>query len=127
MKFNFKIQQYQTDAVEAVVRVFNGQGHYDRISYIRDLGAQQAPQQQMGITMADEFGEMIDLEDDTGYINEQVEISDQQLLHNIQQLQNENNIKMSATLVKDLAGAAWTLRWRLVPARPMCTSRRCLS
>lgn len=25
MKFNFKIQQYQTDAVEAVVRVFNGQ------------------------------------------------------------------------------------------------------
>lgn len=26
MKFNFKIQQYQTDAVDAVVKVFNGQG-----------------------------------------------------------------------------------------------------
>jgi len=38
MKFNFKIQQYQTDAVDAVVKVFNGQGHYDRISYIRDIG-----------------------------------------------------------------------------------------
>ena len=25
MKFSFKIQQYQTDAVEAVVRVFQGQ------------------------------------------------------------------------------------------------------
>ena len=24
MKFNFKIQQYQTDAVDAVVKVFNG-------------------------------------------------------------------------------------------------------
>jgi restriction endonuclease len=26
MKFKFKIQQYQSDAVEAVVRVFAGQG-----------------------------------------------------------------------------------------------------
>ena len=25
MKFNFKIQQYQTDAVDAVIKVFNGQ------------------------------------------------------------------------------------------------------
>ena len=45
MKFNFKIQQYQTDAVDAVVRVFNGQPHYDRVSYIRDLGKQKANQQ----------------------------------------------------------------------------------
>ena len=44
MKFNFKIQQYQTDAVEAVVRVFNGQPHYDKVSYIRDLGQPQAKQ-----------------------------------------------------------------------------------
>lgn len=38
MKFNFKIQQYQTDAVEAVVKVFAGQGFHDKISYIRDRG-----------------------------------------------------------------------------------------
>ena len=38
MKFNFKIQQYQTDAVDAVVKVFQGQGYHDRISYIRDVG-----------------------------------------------------------------------------------------
>lgn len=38
MKFNFKIQQYQTDAVDAVVKVFNGQGFHDKINYIRDLG-----------------------------------------------------------------------------------------
>lgn len=30
MKFNFKIQQYQTDAVDAVVRVFQGQGFHDK-------------------------------------------------------------------------------------------------
>jgi len=45
MKFNFKIQQYQTDAVDAVVRVFNGQHHYDKVSYIRDLGKPQENQQ----------------------------------------------------------------------------------
>ena len=38
LKFNFKIQQYQTDAVDAVVRVFNGQPRRDRVLYIRDLG-----------------------------------------------------------------------------------------
>ena len=101
MKFNFKIQQYQTDAVEAVARVFNGQGHYDKISYIRDLGKKKA-NQQMGILAEDEFGEVLDLDSDTGYKNEMVELSDEQLLKNIQQLQNENNIKMSTTLVKDL-------------------------
>ena len=101
MKFNFKIQQYQTDAVEAVARVFNGQGHYDKISYIRDLGKKKA-NQQMGILAEDEFGEVLDLDSDTGYKNEMVELSDEQLLKNIQQLQNENNIKMSTSLVKDL-------------------------
>jgi type III restriction enzyme len=38
MKFHFKVQQYQTDAVEAVCRVFSGQGYSARASYIRDLG-----------------------------------------------------------------------------------------
>lgn len=101
MKFNFKIQQYQTDAVEAVARVFNGQGHYDKISYIRDLGKKKAGQQ-MGMVMADEFGEAIDLDDDIGYKNEMLELSDDQLLKNIQRIQNESNIKQSASLVKDL-------------------------
>lgn len=101
MKFNFKIQQYQTDAVEAVARVFSGQGHYDKISYIRDLGKRKVGQQ-LGLAIADDFGETIDLDDDTGYKNEQVELSDEQMLKNIQQLQNENNIKMSTSLVKDL-------------------------
>lgn len=39
MKFKFKIQQYQTDAVEAAVNVFNGQGYHDKIRYNRDLGS----------------------------------------------------------------------------------------
>ena len=38
MKFNFKIQQYQTDAVEAVARVFTGQGLHEKVGYRRDIG-----------------------------------------------------------------------------------------
>ena len=102
MKFNFKIQQYQTDAVDAVVRVFSGQGFHDRISYIRDLGEEsQTTKQQISLTV-DTYGKVYNPTDDTGFKNEQLELSDAQLLQNIQKLQSENNIKLSPALVKDL-------------------------
>lgn len=43
-----------------------------------------------------------DPSDDTGYKNELIELSDEQLLKNIQTIQKQNNIKTSASLVKDL-------------------------
>ena len=95
MKFNFKIQQYQTDAVEAVARVFSGQPHYDKVSYIRDLGKPQANQQ---IRLAMTEGED-DLLSETGYKNETIELTDEQLLDNIRTIQNENNIKVSDKLI----------------------------
>lgn len=94
MKFNFKIQQYQTDAVDAVVRVFNGQPHYDRVSYIRDLGKQQSQQMRLAVT-----DEELELLSDTGYKNEAIELTDDQLLDNIRAIQNENNIKVSDKLI----------------------------
>ena len=45
MKFKFKIQQYQTDAVDAVVRVFKGQPYQERTSFRRDIGELPASQQ----------------------------------------------------------------------------------
>ena len=113
MKFNFKIQQYQTDAVDAVVKVFQGQGYHDMISYIRDVGKRQANQQmRLNIEMDQQYswdtGEdrqlnIYDLDDDdTGYKNEVVELTDDQLLMNIQKIQSQNNIKQSPNLVKDL-------------------------
>ena len=101
MKFNFKIQQYQTDAVEAVAKVFAGQGYYDKTSYIRDLGKRQKAQQML-LSVDESTGEYIDLEDDTGYKNEMIELSDEQLSSNIHDIQNANNIKLSTELVKDL-------------------------
>ncbi len=100
MKFNFKIQQYQTDAVEAVVNVFNGQGLHKSVKYIRDTGeVDTSVNTQMtfeGSISENGFG------DDTGYKNKLVELSDDQLLKNIHDLQKMNNIKLSPSLVKDL-------------------------
>jgi len=102
LKFNFKKQQYQTDAVDAVVKAFNGQGFYDKISYIRDLGNMKSKDMQMTLGFTDEEMELYDPANDTGYKNELVELSDEQLLNNIQALQRQNNIKLSNSLVKDL-------------------------
>lgn len=102
MKFNFKIQQYQTDAVDAVVKVFAGQGYHDKIKFIRDIGKVRQNQTQMSFGVEDEEMGIYDPTNDTGYKNELVELSDEQLLHNIQTLQRQNNIKSSSSLVKDL-------------------------
>lgn len=96
MKFNFKIQQYQTDAVNAVVNVFNGQDHYDRTKYIRDLGKIEK-----NLDIQQSFDDE-DILNETGYKNELIELSDEQLLNNIKKLQSENNIKLSSSLVNDL-------------------------
>lgn len=101
MKFNFKIQQYQTDAVDAVVKVFGGQGFHEGITYRRDVGEASLNTQYM-LSSSESTGEYIDLSDDTGYKNELIELSDEQLLKNIQTVQSQNNIKLSSALSRNL-------------------------
>ena len=103
MKFNFKIQDYQTDAVESIVKVFDGQGFHSGLGYIRDMGSlkSQTGTQQLSF-VGDEFEEQLSLEDLTGYKNNEIVLSDDRLLQNIRSLQLLNNIKQSPTLVKDL-------------------------
>lgn len=101
MKFNFKIQQYQTDAVDAVVKVFAGQEFHDRILYVRDLGKKDN-QSVYQMPMADATDDSFDPDDDTGFKNEEIGLTDAQLLQNIHKLQSENNIKLSPELVKSL-------------------------
>ena len=102
MKFNFKIQDYQTEAVDSIVKVFEGQGYHSGLGYIRDLGSLEIPQQKQLSLLGDEFGEQLELEDTTGYKNEEIVLTDERLLKNIRDLQLQNNIKQSPTLVKDL-------------------------
>ena len=109
MKFRFKIQQYQTDAVDSVVRVFRGQPYSNGISYVRDLGEQQpvttAKQGQMTM-FPDPQLSFDDLVDDTGYKNEAVLLDDARLLENIRTIQSENNIHLSDKLVRSLGRCA---------------------
>ena len=103
MKFNFKIQGYQTEAVESIVKVFEGQGYHSGLDYIRDLGSLEVqPKDQQLSFLGDEFGEQIELEDATGYKNAEIVLTDDLLLQNIREIQSLNNIKQSPSLVKDL-------------------------
>lgn len=100
MKFNFKIQQYQTDAVDAVTKVFNGQGYSDSLNYIKDTGNYNKSHQ---VEYVDRNGDIIpDSSDIIGYKNEAIKLYDDVLLNNINQIQSENNIKLSSKLVTDL-------------------------
>ncbi|MBQ7739874.1 MAG: DEAD/DEAH box helicase family protein [Eubacterium sp.] len=98
MKFQYKIQQYQTDAVEAVVNVFGGQGMRKNEKYIRDIGKVSAPPAQTTLSGYDEY----DIYDDTAFKNAEVTIDDSALLTNIQSIQKDNDIMISSSLVKDL-------------------------
>lgn len=79
MKFQFTIQQYQTDAVKSTVDVFTGQPFRNSISFtqnVDDLGAAYY-----------------------GHKNADVLLDSEELLQNIRQIQQSNDIKRSAELV----------------------------
>ena len=84
MKFKFKIQQYQTDAVEQTVNVFAGQPSKTNAQYRRDLGKRKGQ-----ITFEEEY---------VGWRNNDVELQGHQLLANIQQQQAIGNIPKSIKL-----------------------------
>ena len=90
MKFKFKIQQYQTDAVENTVTVFQGQPSHTLSTYRRDLGTYQNQR----ITYKEE---------ETGYGNHRLELDGQTMLRNIRSVQNLYDITPSETLAKGVA------------------------
>lgn len=103
MKFNFKIQQYQTDAVDSVINTFKGQPFSSPVSYIRDLGkTETVPQEQLSLNANLYSAEGFDPADETGFKNEVIALNDDQLLKNIHAHQNRNNIKLSPDLINDL-------------------------
>lgn len=108
MKFRFKIQQYQTDAVDSVVSVFKGQPYSDGVSYRRDLGEVKPvlmPAEQQ-TSMFPSAQVSMDEVDDTGYLNEALQLTDEQLLKNIRDVQQDNDIYQSASLAKGLGRCA---------------------
>ena len=98
MKLQFKIQQYQTDAVESTVDIFNGQPNQGLLEYKMDQGKVYVidngrRMEQKGIGFS-EF--------DTGYKNGEIVLSEDELLKNIHQIQSQNNIHLSNEVIKRL-------------------------
>ena len=123
MKFSFKIQQYQTDAVDAVARVFQGQSYNAGVSYLRDMGSLSAQPQQLSLVSSGDDAtqvELLDLINDSGFKNEALQLTDQELL------QKQTSISRTSWWNR-WAGVLWILRWKPAQARPMFTSRPCSS
>ena len=98
MKLKFKIQQYQTDAVESTVDIFNGQPNQGLLDYKMDQGKVYVIDngkriEQKGIGFSGH---------DTGYKNGEIVLSEDDLLKNIHQIQTQNNIHLSNEVIKRL-------------------------
>ena len=98
MKLQFKIQQYQTDAVESTVDIFSGQPNQGLLEYKMDQGKVYVidngrRMEQKGLSFS-EF--------DTGYKNGEIVLSEDELLKNIHQIQTQNNIHLSNEVIKRL-------------------------
>ena len=98
MKLKFKIQQYQTDAVESTVDIFNGQPNQGLLEYKMDQGkvyvidnGKRIEQKGIGFSGYD-----------TGYKNGEIVLSEDELLKNIHQIQTQNNIHLSNEVIKRL-------------------------
>lgn len=100
MKFNFKIQKYQTEAVDAVVKVFAGQNYYEKTRYIRDLGEKTEADISGQIEIRAD-NEIVDIGNESGFKNSPIDLTDDNLLKNINTIQGLNNIKLSSSLIKN--------------------------
>ena len=102
MKFKFKIQEYQTKAVASVVNVFKGQPFCDLVKYTKDLGIRKKRSDGQMTMYDQDYGVKAFNENDEGFENANILLSDEALLANIQKIQQQNNIKVQDELVEHL-------------------------
>lgn len=84
MRFDFKIQPYQTDAVESIVDVFEGERFDDSNTYVFDMGAY--------------YNHLLKVKDVEAYSNHPITLNDDQLLDNIKRIQRSADIGISKNL-----------------------------
>ena len=95
MKLQFKVQQYQTDAVDSVVEVFAGQPRHDGISYRIDPGNLK----QVANPSLFEATET----PDSGLRNAEIALTGAQLLKNVHRVQRSRNLPLAPKLVDSKA------------------------
>ena len=92
MKFKFKTQPYQQEAVENICKVFDGQPYMDMVRYTRDLGIKKTSN--IVQTSIFDYYE----KDDNGFENAKILLNEYQILENIKEIQKANNYKISNAL-----------------------------
>ena len=98
MKFKFKTQPYQLEAVNNICRVFKGQPYLDMIKYTRDLGIRKKKNENQ-IDFIDTGAFEVN---DDGFENAKIVLEDADLFENIKKIQQESNYKESEELVVGL-------------------------
>jgi type III restriction enzyme len=91
MKLKFKVQPYQTNAVESVVDCLSGQLNTSSITYRIDPGATKKVLSDQLVLPVMDSGEI-------GFKNAEIHLSDDQLLENIQAVQRLQNLPLSERL-----------------------------
>lgn len=98
MKFKFKTQPYQQDAVNNICKVFKGQPYFDMVRYTRDLGIRRKKVEAQ-IDMIDTGAFEVN---DDGFENAKIVLEDADIFANIKKIQQDNNYKESEELVRGL-------------------------
>ena len=129
MKFKFKIQPFQTEATESLVKVFAGQPNHGMSKYRLDLGKRKGTiarkheqsslfgetetEEQKRKRLANKYynasNELTAEETEiieAAYRNADVELTKDQLLKNIRDIQMANNIKISSELAPGLGAVS---------------------
>ena len=99
IKFRFKIQKYQTEAVESIVNVFNGQPKQSMLTYTRDLGIKPKEGYIQQKLFDDDYEKVEDDDNDVGFSNTSIVLSESKLLENIRSIQSKSNLYESSSLV----------------------------
>ena len=102
MKFKFKIQQYQSDAVNAIADVFKGQPYSKHAKYTIDMGVVEEKYGQQSIFDDVEQRRYMEGDFDVGFANPRIELPSDVLLQNIRNIQSLANIKEDHTLSRKL-------------------------
>lgn len=102
MRLRFKVQQYQTDATDAVCDVFEGQPNQGAAAYLRDMGTLPARGGMGALFGASE----LQLGMEEGYANAPVRLTESELLSNIRRVERRNQLDESETTCRDMAGIA---------------------
>lgn len=117
MKFQFKIQDFQTEAADAVVKVFAGQANRGASRYRRDVGSEKnlteterlerrgyMPVNYAGLS--EEEKQLIEEEYEVAYRNADVDLTPSELLKNIRTVQTANSIKYSDSIAEGLGAVS---------------------